>query len=453
MKLLIERLRAGQPERMVAPRGEVPTLEAMPGQGEVELQGRRAVNFGTDDALGLATDSRVKEAATAAIRRYGTQGHAAQGLTRELEERLAKFLGRERVRVSGDPAALLSPIAGAGAAVLSDARHHVGLDRLMPRASSRARGDLLALEAALGASAPPVLLVAAGIHAGEGDLSALPRLHELATRSDATLLVDETRSLGLMGATGAGVTEHLLGSEPNLLIAASLSGALASRGAFMAGPKELVDTLEGSTLSPANAAAALKALDLVQTEPQRRTRLFDVTLKLLDALRSMGFDTGPTVTPRVPLWMGDEVRAVRFGRALIENGVLCQIVALPRRARLILTPQATHSDAQIEQALSIIERTARKLELMPEPVGSELLPLELARPGTTFLSSPCADHWLATPHAATPEDVVAALEPQRDLAGRVFNAVETFTWRAANLRAPDLKRLGSLWQRFKRNPP
>jgi 8-amino-7-oxononanoate synthase len=191
----------------------------------------------------------------------------------------------------------------------------------------------------------------------------------------------------------------------------------------------------------------------VQTEPQRRTRLFDVTLKLLDALRSMGFDTGPTVTPRIPLWMGDEVRAVRFGRALIENGVLCQIVALPRRARLILTPQATHSDAQIDQALSIIERTARKLELMPEPVGSELLPLELARPGTTFLASPCADHWLATPQTATPEDVVAALEPQRDLAGRVFNAVETLTWRAANLRATDLKRLGSLWQRFKRTPP
>jgi 8-amino-7-oxononanoate synthase len=450
VKQLIDRLKAGQPERVVAPRGEVPTVDAIPGQCEVELAGRRAVNFGTDDALGLATDARVKEAAAAAIRRYGTQGHAAQGLTRELEERLAKFLGRERARVSGDPAALLSPFAGAAAAVLSDARHHVGLDRLLPKASSHARGDLLALESALAAASPPALLVAAGVHAGEGDLSPLPRLYELSTRSEATLLIDETRSLGLLGANGAGVAEHLLGSEPNLLVAASLSGALASRGAFIAGPKELVDTLEGSTLSPANAAAALKALELVQLEPQRRTRLFDVTLKLLDGLRSIGFDTGPTVTPRVPLWMGDEVRAVRFGKALIENGVLCQILALPRRARLVLTPQATCSDAQVEQALSIIERTARKLEMMPEPVGSELLPLELARPGTTFLSSPCADHWLAAPTTAQPEGDAAP--QQRDLVGRLSDAVETLTWRTANLRTPDLRRFSALIARFRRWP-
>jgi 7-keto-8-aminopelargonate synthetase-like enzyme len=451
VKQLIERLKAGQPERHVAPREELPQVDAIPGQCEVELAGRRAVNFGTDDALGLATDARVKEAAAAAIRRYGTQGHAAQVLTRELEERLAKFLGRERARVSGDPAALLSPFAAASAAVLSDARHHVGLDRLLPRAASHARGDLLALESALADATPPALLVAAGIHAGEGDLSPLPRLHELATRCDATLLIDETRSLGLLGPNGGGVAEHLLGSEPNLLVAASLSGALASRGAFIAGPKEVIDTLEGSTLSPANAAAALKALDLIQLEPQRRARLFDVTLKLLDGLRMMGFDTGPTVTPRVPLWMGDEVRALRFGRALIENGVLCQIVALPRRARLVLTPQATCSDAQVDQALAIVERTARKLEMMPEPVGSELHPLELARPGTTLFSSPCAEHWLATPseHAVEHEPTPAA---PRDVAGRLFDAVETLTWRAANMRAPDLRRLGSLLSKLKRNP-
>jgi 7-keto-8-aminopelargonate synthetase-like enzyme len=449
VKQLIERLQAGQPERHLAPRGEVPPVDAIPGQCEVELAGRRAVNFGTDDALGLATDPRVKEAAAAAVRRYGTQGHAAQLLTRELEQRLAAFLGRESARVSGDPAALLSPFASAAGAVLSDARHHVGLDRLLPKRASHARGDLLALEAALRDAAPPVLLVAAGIHSGEGDLSPLPRLHELSTRAEATLLIDETRSLGLLGANGGGCAEQLLGAEPNLLVAASLSGALASRGAFIAGPKELVDTLEGSTLSPPNAAAALKALELVQLEPQRRARLFDVTLKLLDGLRSMGFDTGPTVTPRVPLWMGDEVRALRFGRALIENGVFCQIMALPRRARLVLTPQATCSDAQVEQALTTVERTARKLEMMPEPVGSELHPLELARPGTTLVSSPCVDHWLSTGAHAAPTEPEPA---PRDVAGRLFDAVETLTWRAANLRAPDLRRLTSLLSRIKRSP-
>src|SRR5581483_9760832 len=98
--------------------------------------------------------------------------------------------------------------------------------------------------------------------------------------------------------------------------------------------------------------------------------------------------------------------------------VLCQIVALPRRARLVLTPQATCSDAQVDQALSIVERTARKLEMMPEPVGSELHPLELARPGTALISSPCADHWVATAAAhAVPEPDGAA---PRDVAGRLF---------------------------------
>lgn len=449
MKDLIDRLKSGQPERLLAPRGEVPAVDAMPGQGEVELSGRRAVNLGTDDALGLGTDSRVKEAAAAAIRRYGTQGHATQLLTRELEERLAAFLGRERVRVSGDPAALLSPFAAAASAVISDARHHVGLDRLLPRAHAHTRGDLLAIEAALAGSESPALLVAAGVHASEGDLSPLPRLLELATRAGATLLVDETRSLGVLGQNGAGAAEHLLGNEPGLLVAASLSGALASRGAFIAGPKELVDTLEGSTLSPAAAAAALKALELIQAEPQRRARLFDVTHRLLDGLRARGFDTGPTVTPRIPLWMGDEVRAVRLGRALIENGVLCQIVALPRRARLVLTPQATQSDPQIDQALQIVERTARKLEMMPEPVGSELAPLELAKPGTAMFSSPCAEHWLSTP-ASSRALTAAEPDPARDLASRISDAVETLTWRAANVRAPDLRRLGSLLSRLRK---
>ncbi len=448
MKELIDKLKSGQPERLIAPRSEVPAVDAMPGQGEVELSGRRAVNFGTDDALGLATDSRVKEAAAAAIRRYGTQGHATQLLTRELEERLASFLGRERVRVSGDPAALLSPLGTATAAVLSDARHHVGLDRLLPRATAHARGDLLALEAAMAEAPAPALVVAAGIHPGEGDLSPLPRLLELATRSGATLLVDETRSLGVLGPTGAGAAEHLLGQEPGLLIAASLSGALASRGALIAGPRELVDTLEASTLSPANAAAALKALELIQTEPQRRARLFDVTLRLLDGLRARGFDTGPTVTPRVPLWVGDEVRAIRFGRALVENGVLCQIVALPRRARLVLTPQATQSDAQVDQALTIIERTARKLEMMPEPVGTELAPLEVARPGVSTFAAPCANHWLAAPLSGASEEGAPAAGG--DVAARLFDAVETLTWRAAARGRQDLRRLGALWQRVKR---
>lgn len=451
MNELLARLKSGQPERHVAARGEVPAVDAMPGQGEVELSGRRAVNFGTDDALGLATDSRVKEAAAAAVRRYGTQGHATQVLTRQLEERLAAFVGREAVRVSGDPAALLSPFASAAASVLSDARHHAGLDRLLPKAPRQTRGDLIALESALQQSESPTLLVAAGIHSSEGDLSPLPRLLELATRAGATLLVDETRALGVLGSNGAGVAEHLLGQEPGLLVAASLSGALASRGAFIAGPRELIETLEGSTLSPANAAAALKALDLITAEPQRRARLFDVAMRLLEGLRAMGFDTGPTVTPRIPLWMGDEVRALRFGRALIENGVLCQIVALPRRARLLLTPQATQSDAQIDQALGTIERTARKLEMMPEPVASELAPLALARAGTSMFATPCADHWLATAPigaVATASDADAQTAP-RDLTARVFDAVEMLTWRAANIRAPDLKKLGTLLRRRK----
>jgi 7-keto-8-aminopelargonate synthetase-like enzyme len=448
VKELIDKLKSGQPERHVAPRSEVPPIDAMPGHGEVELSGRRAVNFGTDDALGLATDSRVKEAATLAIRRYGTQGHHSQVLTRELEERLAAFLGRERARVSGDPAALLSPFAAATGTVLSDARHHVGLDRLLPRPHAHSRGDLLALEATLADAEPPALLVAAGIHASEGDLSPLPRLLELVTRAGATLLVDETRSLGVLGKNGAGAAEHLIGPEPGVLVAASLSGALASRGAFIAGPAELIDTLEASTVSPANAAAALKALDLIQTEPQRRARLFDVAHRLLEGLRARGFDTGPTVSPRVPLWVGDEVRAVRFGRALIENGVLCQIVALPRRARLVLTPQATLSDAQIDQALQIVERTARKLEMMPEPVGSELAPIELARPGTSMFASPCAEHWLATLPAAKAQEPQEA-GPPRDVATRLFDAVETLTWRAANV-APELRRLTSLIPRRRR---
>ena len=440
MQRLIERFRAEATTPVEAPRAGL--LEALPGQGEAELDGRRALNFASGDALGLATDPRVKEAAHAATRRYGTQGGSGLQTMTALEERLASFLGREQAVVSNDAHALLAPLLERVDLAFADGRRPVWPTSALPAEPTRL-ADVDALETALQAEPEACSLVlASAIFADEGDLSALPRLSELSGRFGAAMVIDESRSLGVLGETGAGAGEQLLGRDVSSLVVASLDGALASRGVLLAGPAEIISAVraglfDGERPAPSSVAAALKALELLQAEPPRRQRLFDVTARLMTGLRALGLDTGPSVTPRIPIWVGDEVRCERFAQALLEAGVWCQASLVPSRARLLLLPQATHSDVQIDQAIDVIERVARKAGLLPESRPASVAAVELARPGTFTLSAACAPHW-NEPQPITSE---AAGARPRDLAARVFSAVETLTWRAANLRGVDVRKL------------
>ena len=443
----LERYRLWAGEQVDRP--EAPPNLASPAPGEAEVDGRRALHFASDDALGLGTDARVREAAVAALRRYGSQGADAHRPRFELEERLAAFFGGEACVVAGSTAALLTALVDAGQPVIVEAWTAPPLLRVLSRLSTPVRvRDEAGLEQALAAQ-PGALVVAPAIRPPLGDLPRLPRFSELSTRASAGLLVDETLAAGVLGARGAGACDHFGVKAPAPLLLMGLSGALGSRGAALVAPRAVADWVR-ARVDPADAsgpsavAAATRALELLQSEPQRRERLFEVSQRVHAGLRRAGFDVGPSVTHRIPIWVGDEVRCLRLASALLENGALVRSWPERGTARLLVTPQATHSDAQADQLVDQLEKLGRRFEVLGEP-PEEIAPVQLARPGTFAASASCPSHWTADTEGASatpPRDAgrLWALPP-REVARKVFEAMETVTWRATNLRAPTLRRL------------
>ena len=437
----------------------VVTVEGVPGQGELELGGRRVLNADSSDLLGLGADPRVKEAAQTATRRFGAQGTWGMKPLVELEERLAAFTGREAAVVTPGFEAALFPIVEGAEQVLTDARSDFAERAFLHAIASRPvlfreTDELEALLAAEPGS--PNLIAVGAVHPYEGDLAALPRIAELAQKASAGLVVDESLSLGLLGQSGAGAVEHFGLTDQVTLVLASLGGALGSRGWVIAGPRAVIDFVrdhldEHSCIAPSSAAAALKALEIVQGEPQRRLRAWELAQRLHTGLRSLGFDTGPSVTARVPVWVGDEVRAERLGRALLESGARVGVVPMRSRARLLLTLQATHTDAQVDQLLELLEKHARRLSILEGPRRVEVPAITLARPGTFITRAACGPHWEEERTIAQPSEPRSMLSglvrlPSRAIAGRLFDRVEQLTWRAANLGGADLRKL---WERRK----
>lgn len=406
------------------------------------MGGRRALCFATDDALGLSADPRVKEAALAATRRYGTQGGRDLALQHELEQRLAAFVGREQVVVASDAGSLLHPLGALSDVCLGAVRRPCWPSSTLASGMRQAFDpDVLETELAADLEAAK-LVVAPSVHPDEGDLSPLPRINELCHRFGAALLVDETWGFGTLGKTGAGGAELLLGSDVSPMLVFGFEGALASRGVALAGPAEVVRAIregvpEGARSAPAQLGAALKAIEIIAAEAGRRARLFDASARLMAGVRAMGLDTGPSVTPRVPVWVGDEVRCDRLAQALLEAGVWCRAVLVPAKARLVLLPQATHSDDQIDQALEIIERVARKGGLLPEARPLAVPAVEMARPDRFVLAAASAPHW----HDGEVAPTRSASAATAGMASRVFAAVETLTWRATNLRGSDVRKM------------
>lgn len=413
-------------------------FDALPAAGELEVAGRRVLNFASMDALGLSTDARVKEAAAAAVKRYGTQGAAGSRVQRDFEERFAAFTGRSAAVALDALGAALVRFAALGTAVFADD----AMELQSSQATAVASSDLGRLREREG----PSLLVVPGVRPTDGALTHLGLLAAELERSPTAVLVDETWSLGILGERGAGAAQHFGVEDSVRMTGASLGGTLGARGAVLAGPLHVVRWLreqhpELECPDPASLAAATRALEIIKSEPQRRARLFAVTERLMAGLEALGLDTGPSVTPLVPVWVGDEVKCERLARALFEAGLRVRAALIPARARLVLLPQATMSDAQIDQALELMARVGRKLGLEIADAKVPVAPFELARPGTFAVAAESSAQWSTLPLTAS-----APAEGERPLGHRLVHAVETLTWRAASLRSSDLKRL---WERQK----
>lgn len=363
---------------------------------------RPVINFASNDYLGLAGDPRLAAAAIAAIEQYGTSSTGSRLLSGhrplhgQLEQAIAAFKGSEDAIVfsSGYLANLgtISALVGSRDLILSDQYNHSSLinGAKLSGATVQTYGhnDLRDLGDRLAQVRPHhrrCLILTDSVFSMDGDLCPLAEILDLADRFEAMVLVDEAHGTGVLGATGAGVVEHLGCRGRSLVQVGTLSKALGSLGGYVAGSAALIDFLRNRAaswiyttgLSPADTAAALAALDIVQREPERRDRLWQRVQHLIASLDPLLIpDAGkapwgrrlPSASPILCIEVADAATVLALGTQLQQLGIFVSAVRPPTvsTSRLRITVMATHTAAQIDHLVTALQTCAAT---NPPPVG------------------------------------------------------------------------------------
>jgi 8-amino-7-oxononanoate synthase len=350
-----------------------------------------------NDYLGLSRDERVRDAAREAIARFGTSrcssplagGYSA--LHHELESRIARFLDQEAALLfaSGYQAnvGIVSSLVGRGDLILTDLLNHASIIDGARLSGAEVRffqhNSASHLKTLLGRSAEGrrTLVIVEGIYSADGDIVCLPEICQVAHAHGALVMIDEAHSLGVLGERGRGAAEHFGLLKDVDLIMGTMSKTLASVGGFLAADRRIVDTVAHSAralifsaaLPPAGVAAALTSLGILESEPGRRERLWRNAQIMLDGLEALGFDTMGSVTPVVPILVGDQGRAIEFTAGLRKRGIfVCPAIppmVQARRSRVRGHVTAAHDEALLRAALPIIDEVGRALGLTGQTPG------------------------------------------------------------------------------------
>ena len=359
----------------------------------VQVDGREMIMMASYSYLGLIGHPRIDEAAKAAIDEYGSGAGGVRLLTgttdlhERLEARIASFAKREGAAVYSSGymtnLAIITGLLGPKDLVLMDKLDHASIvdGCLLSGAKWKTyrhnEMDHLAklLEDAQGKH-ESILVVADSVFSMDGDVMDLPRTAALCRQHGARLMVDEAHSIGALGTTGHGIEEHfgMVGAIDFKM--GTLSKAIPSVGGYMAGDHEIVDFLRhnsrpfifSAALPPAQTAAAIAALDVIEDEPERVAALHRQQERYREGLDALGYDTMDSSTCVVPVMIGDEDPTMDLTRELFDRGLfVCPIVhpAVPRgTSRLRTTIMATHTDEDIATALTAFEEAGRKLGLI-----------------------------------------------------------------------------------------
>jgi 8-amino-7-oxononanoate synthase len=359
---------------------------------EVTIGGRKVLMLGSNSYLGLTNHPKIKEAARAAVQKYGTGCAGSRFLNGtleihiELEQALARLLNKEAVLLYSTGfqvnLGVISTLVGKGEYVLADKADHASIVEgcllSLGRFVRFAHKDMAALESRLQQIEPAAgkLIVVDGVFSMEGDIIQLPELCRLARQYGAAVMVDDAHAIGVVGENGAGTASHFGLTDQVQLIMGTFSKSLASLGGFIASDHRTIDYLKhhsrplifSASMSPANAAAALAALEIMRSEPERIARLWHNTARLKGGLVSMGFDLGLSETPILPVYCRNMTIAFKFCKRLEEEGVFVNPVVspgVPPGEELIrVSLMATHTDAQIDFALDKFGKVGRELGLL-----------------------------------------------------------------------------------------
>lgn len=359
---------------------------------EVVIEGKRALMLGSNNYLGLTTHPRVKQAAIDAIERFGSSSCGSRFLNgtlelhHELEGRLARFLKRESTLVfsTGFQTNLgaISALVGKDDVVISDKWNHASIvdgARLSYGQMKRFRHNDMDDLARVLADCPEgagKLIVVDGMFSMEGDLAPLPQIVQLAQEHNARVMVDDAHALGVMGKQGRGTAEHLGVEDQVDLVMGTFSKSFASLGGVIAGDDSVVNYIQhnarsmifSASMPPSAVAAVLAALDIIENEPERRERLWANTKKMLQGLQELGFDTGHSETPVIPIVVGEMYQALSMWKSLLQNGIYVNVVVPPAvppgRTLLRTSYMATHTEEQLDFALETFAKVGKECGLI-----------------------------------------------------------------------------------------
>jgi len=357
------------------------------GPGEVRLGKRKVLMFGSNDYLDLINHPEVKEAATLAIKEYGSGCSGSRLLNGtldlhvKLEAELAAFVHKEAAIIFGTGFqanyAALSALTEKGDAMICDHNLHASLVEGALRSPARTarfrHNDLEHFERCL-ENCPPdekILVVSEGVFSMEGDIADLRGIVKLAKPYGARVYVDEAHGIGVLGATGAGAAEHLGVLDQVDIVMGTFSKSLASVGGFIAGERAVVDYLKhtarpfvfSASLPAASVAAAAAALRIVKSEPERRLHMLHIAGQLRDELRSRGFLVLDGETAIVPVVIQDEIDLCRLCKALLAEGIYINPVLRPAAAQNLLRISCTaaHTEAHVGRLVATLEKVADRL--------------------------------------------------------------------------------------------
>ncbi|HPA82426.1 MAG TPA: aminotransferase class I/II-fold pyridoxal phosphate-dependent enzyme [Thermoanaerobaculales bacterium] len=355
----------------------------------VTMNGSSVIMLGSNNYLGLTNHPEIKAAAAAALAAYGTGTAGSRFLNGtldihvELEERLAAFMKREAALTFStgfqvNLGVISSLIDRTDTVVLDNLDHACILDgaRLsFGRVLKFKHNDMASLEERLRSidSGRGSLIVIDGVFSMEGDVADLPGIVELAKRHHARVMVDDAHGVGVMGEHGRGTAEHF-GLEDDVdLVMGTFSKSLAAVGGFVAGDRPVVEWIKhhartlifSAAPPPASVASVIKALEIIEREPERRAHLWDITRYMKRELEGLGYDTGASASPVIPLVVGEDMTAFRMTVRLQEEGVFVNPVITPAvppdRAMIRTSYMATHTRDHLDRALEAIAKVGREL--------------------------------------------------------------------------------------------
>jgi len=355
----------------------------------VTMDGAQVIMLGSNNYLGLTNHPEVKEAAGRALAAYGTGTAGSRFLNGtldihvELEEKLAAFMRREAAVTFSTGfqvnLGVISSLIDRRDVVILDSLDHAcildGARLSYGRMLKFPHNDMGALEERLRSVGDDrsAMIVVDGVFSMEGDLADLPGIVELKRKFGARLMVDDAHGVGVMGERGCGTAEHFGLDDDADLVMGTFSKSLAAVGGFVVGEQPVIDFIKHNARSlmfsaappPASVATVIKALEIIEREPERRQQLWANTEYMKAEFTGMGWDTGHSESPVIPLVVGEDLAAFKMTMRLQEEGVFANPVVSPAvppgRAMIRTSYMATHTRDHLDRALEAFQKVGREL--------------------------------------------------------------------------------------------